>query len=83
MSMSCIPVTNYRFLDVTDVPVSERTLHVLQAFEGMSGGNSFVLVCDSDPHRIHLQLRADSPNLYDWVELEPGPIWRILISKKK
>lgn len=69
-------------LDVRALPMTDRHAAILQTYEALSLGESFILVTDQDPHRLRDDFDTDHPGSHGWEYLDQGPgTWRIQISK--
>jgi uncharacterized protein (DUF2249 family)/quercetin dioxygenase-like cupin family protein len=69
-------------LDVRALPTPDRHAAILQTYEALSVGESFVLVTDHDPHHLRNEFDTDHPDSHGWEYLDQGPgTWRIQISK--
>ncbi len=72
-------------LEKIDVTVLEPRLKhptVFQAFDGLEGGQAFVLHNDHDPKPLYYQLLGERGNIFSWSYLQSGPqIWEVEIRK--
>lgn len=70
-------------LDVRPLPPRRRSATVLAAFDRLDVGESFVLVDDRDPDRLHAHFEAERPGEVQWVALRDGPnVWHIEITRQ-
>lgn len=70
-------------LDVRPIPPREKHSSIFRAFDGLSSGQSLVLVNDHDPSPLRYQLLAERPNSFDWEYEAAGPeVWRVRISRR-
>jgi uncharacterized protein (DUF2249 family)/hemerythrin-like domain-containing protein len=73
------PETN---LDVRALPPAQRHPLIFETFEGLSSGESFVLVNDHDPRPLYYQFFFERKGQFTWDHLEAGPlVWRVRIGK--
>jgi len=71
-----------RTVDVRAVSPAERHPLIIQTFEALTPGSSFILVYDHDPTPLYNQFKAEREGQFTWEYLEEGPqIWRIAIGK--
>ena len=69
-------------LDVrTEIPMRRHEL-IFSSYNGLSDGESFVLVNDHDPKPLYYQFAAEHEGRFTWDYLEQGPeVWRVRIGK--
>jgi uncharacterized protein (DUF2249 family)/quercetin dioxygenase-like cupin family protein len=69
-------------LDIRTLREPERTRAVLQAYDALEAGESFVLVDDHDPRDLRDEFAAAHPGSHGWSPLDHGPeAWRVRIDK--
>lgn len=69
-------------LDVRDLVPMRRHPVIFDRFNGLSEGDSFVLINDHDPKPLFYQLKAEYQGDLKWDYLEQGPdVWRVRIGK--
>ncbi len=68
-------------LDARAIPQRERHRRILEAFDALPVGSSFVLVSDHDPRPLSYQFAAQRPGAYAWEHLQRGPAWRVRITR--
>lgn len=69
-------------LDMREIPVPRRHPAFFDAFNGLSSGETMVLVNDHDPKPLYYQLSAEHKGEFDWKALEEGPeVWRIAVTR--
>lgn len=67
-------------LDVRPLPADRTFETVLSVFEGLEGGDSFVLVDDRDPTALRTQIEEKRPGEVRWVYLKEGPhVWYVQV----
>ena len=70
-------------LDVRPIPPREKHPSIFRAFDGLTSGQSLVLVNDHDPKPLYYQFQAEIGPQFDWQYLEQGPeVWRVRIARK-
>ncbi len=70
-------------VDVRSLRPAERHPRIFGSFEGLSPGESFVLVNDHDPKPLFYQFQAELAGQFSWEYLEKGPsTWRVRIGKE-
>lgn len=71
---------------VIHVPsIEPRMKHptIFQVFDGLNGGESFVIHNDHDPRPVYYQLLGERGDIFTWQYLEQGPEWwKVRITKK-
>ena len=55
---------------------------LLETFDALGGGESFVLVAVAEARDLLLALQEDRPGLFEWDVLEAGPLHRIEITRR-
>lgn len=69
-------------IDIRDTAPLKRQQLMFNRFETLQQGQSFQLVTDHEPKRLHEQLQIRSGNGFTWDYLEAGPaVWRVQIGK--
>ncbi len=70
-------------LDVRPLPPRRKSATVLAAFDRLEVGESFVLVDDRAPDRLHAHFDSKRPGEVQWVALHDGPhVWHIEITRQ-
>ena len=55
---------------------------VLQKFDQLENGESFVLINDHDPIPLYYEMKAEKGEVFQWRKLEEGPeMWKVEITK--
>ncbi|HEX5414709.1 MAG TPA: DUF2249 domain-containing protein, partial [Chloroflexota bacterium] len=76
--------SNRDTFDVREMPPAQRHAAILARFDGLSGGEGFVLVNDHDPRPLYYQIRAMRGEIFEWTYLASGPrVWEISIVKTR
>ena len=69
-------------LDVRDIYPMIRHRKIFETFDGLTVGESFILINDHDPKPLYYQFKAESQAEFSWEYLEQGPeVWRVAIGK--
>jgi uncharacterized protein (DUF2249 family)/hemerythrin-like domain-containing protein len=69
-------------LDVREIPPRSRHPLILEAFNKLRPGESFLLVNDHDPKPLYYQFQAELTGQFSWNYLEQGPkVWRVQIGR--
>ena len=69
-------------LDVRTEPPARRHQLIFEAYQGLSGGEGFVLINDHDPKPLYYQFEAEHRGEFSWDYLEEGPeTWRVRIGR--
>ena len=69
-------------LEVRHLPPAQRHQLIVERFNALPVGQSFVLVNDHDPKPLYYQLVAEYVGQLLWQYLEEGPeVWRVRIGK--
>jgi uncharacterized protein (DUF2249 family) len=69
-------------IDIRDTPPLKRQQLLFNRFDILQRGQSFELVTDHDPRRLHDLLQIRSGDGVTWDYLEAGPaVWRVQIGK--
>lgn len=69
-------------LDVRPIPPREKHPTIFQTFDGLTTGQSMLLINDHDPRPLRYQLMAERPDTFEWEYQEEGPeVWRVRISR--
>jgi len=70
-------------LDVRVIPPRDKHPTIFRTFDGLSSGQTMMLINDHDPRPLRYQLQAERTNLFDWVYEEEGPVtWRVKITHR-
>ena len=70
-------------LDVRAILPREKHPTIFRTFDGLTSGQSLVLVNDHDPRPLRYQLMAERPDTFDWKYEAEGPeLWRVRISRR-
>jgi uncharacterized protein (DUF2249 family) len=65
-------------------PCADRKAHVLATFDGLSCGQSLVVVNDHMPNGLRRHFEEQRPGAYAWTPLEEGPeVFRVEIAKTR
>ena len=55
---------------------------VLQKFDNLKAGESFLLINDHDPIPLYYEMKAEKGEVFDWKKVEDGPeVWKVEITK--
>lgn len=55
---------------------------ILEWFDKLHSGESFILVNDHDPKPLYYQFQAERTRTFSWEYLESGPVtWRVRIGR--
>lgn len=69
-------------LDVRELPPKKRHPLIMDTFDGLDSGESFILVNDHDPKPLYYQFEAEREGEFTWEYLEEGPsAWRVRIAR--
>ena len=69
-------------LDVREIVPRARHGLIVEAFDQLASGGSFVLINDHDPRPLYYQFQAERPGEVRWEYLEQGPeVWRVRIGR--
>ncbi|MCB0046216.1 MAG: DUF2249 domain-containing protein [Caldilineaceae bacterium] len=69
-------------LDIRTIHPMHRHPMIFERFDGLAGGESFVLVNDHDPKPLFYQFQAERSGQFTWEYLEQGPeAWRVEIGR--
>lgn len=69
-------------LDVREIPPRSRHPLILETFNNLHPGESFLLVNDHDPKPLYYQFQAELTGQFSWNYLEQGPeVWRVRIGR--
>ena len=67
-------------LDVRVIPPRDKHPSIFRAFDGLTKGQTLLLINDHDPAPLRYQLAAERKDLFDWSYSEEGPeTWRVKI----
>lgn len=76
----------YGDVNVINVPALEPRLKhptIFKKLDELKPGEKLTIHNDHDPKPLFYQLQAERGDIFTWEYLEQGPLWRILIQKKK
>ena len=69
-------------LDVRVIPPRDKHPTIFRTFDGLTSGQSMILVNDHDPRPLRYQLAAERPETFEWTYQQQGPdVWRVQISR--
>jgi uncharacterized protein (DUF2249 family) len=69
-------------LDVRVIPPRDKHQAIFSTFDGLSSGESMMIINDHDPRPLRYQLAAERPNQFDWTYEAAGPeVWRVKIDR--
>lgn len=69
-------------LDVTTIEPRLKHPTILDHFDALAAGESFIIRNDHDPRPLYYQLLGERGNFFQWEYLESGPEWwRVSIAK--
>ncbi len=75
-------MTNENILDVTLIEPRLKHPTIIDTFDNLNDGESFIIHNDHDPKPLYYQLLNDYGNTFGWDYLEEGPEWwKVKISK--
>ena len=76
------PVPSEQVLDVRQTPKPDKHPKIFAAFNGLSLGETFLLVNDHDPRHLREEFERDHAGRFSWdyVSREPRD-WQIRIGK--
>ena len=70
-------------LDVRVIPPRDKHPTIFHTFDGLTSGQSMVIINDHDPRPLRYQLAAERPDSFDWTYQEEGPeTWRVRIDRR-
>ncbi len=70
-------------LDVRIIPPRDKHPTIFRTFDGLTSGQSMILVNDHDPRPLRYQLAAERPETFEWTYEEQGPeVWRVKIDRR-
>ena len=70
-------------LDVRVIPPRDKHPTIFRTLDGLSSGQTLVLINDHDPRPLRYQLTAERPDQFDWRYTEEGPeTWRVRITRR-
>lgn len=76
-------MTNEMMLDVRPLAAASRHTLIVDQFEALGNGESFVLINDHNPKPLFYQFQAELTDQFSWEYLEEGPTtWRVRIGRK-
>jgi regulator of cell morphogenesis and NO signaling len=69
-------------LDAREMPAKIRHPRIVESFDALAPGESFVLVTDHDPSPLFYQFTFERAGTFRWSYVEQGPdVWRVQIGK--
>lgn len=69
-------------LDVRDIYPMIRHRKIFETFDGLTVGESFILINDHDPKPLYYQFLHERADQFSWDYLEEGPVdWRVRIGR--
>lgn len=69
-------------LDVRELPSCSRHPLIIETFNRLRPGESFILINDHDPKPLHYQFQAELAGQFSWDYLEAGPeVWRVRLGR--
>lgn len=69
-------------LDIRQLPPIQRHPLIIQRFEALAPGESFILVNDHDPKPLFYQFQAERTGEFTWEYLEEGPaVWQVRLGR--
>src|SRR5690606_5021180 len=69
-------------LDVTKIEPRLKHPTIVQHFDALAPGESFIIYNDHDPKPLYYQLLGERGEVFNWEYLEQGPeIWRVQIAR--
>jgi regulator of cell morphogenesis and NO signaling len=55
---------------------------ILQKFDALQSGESFLLINDHDPIPLYYEMKAEKGDVFNWRKVEDGPeVWKVEITK--
>jgi uncharacterized protein (DUF2249 family) len=70
-------------LDVRVIPPRDKHPTIFRTLDGLTSGQTLLLINDHDPRPLRYQLAAERPNQFDWEYAEEGPeTWQVKITKR-
>lgn len=55
---------------------------ILQKFDSLQNGESFLLINDHDPIPLYYEMKAEKGEVFNWKKIEDGPdVWKVEITK--
>lgn len=69
-------------LNATKLPPAIKHATILDTFDNLKEGASFILQNDHDPKPLQYQLAATKGEIFTWKYLQQGPVFEIRIGKK-
>lgn len=68
-------------VDVRNIAPKERHPLIFDTFDGLTAGQSMILVNDHEPRPLYYQFLHERAGLFDWTYLQEGPDeWRVRIA---
>jgi len=69
-------------IDVRPIPPPQKHSTIIQTFDALAPGQSFILINDHDPKPLYYQFASEMPGKFTWEYLEQGPqVWRVQIGR--
>ncbi len=70
-------------LDVPSLPLAVKHKTIIQTFDDLLPGESFIIHNDHDPKPLYHELIRKKGDILTFDYLENGPVlWRVLVTKK-
>ena len=70
-------------LEVRVIPPRDKHPTIFRTFDGLTSGQSMILVNDNDPRPLRYQLAAERPETFEWTYQQQGPdVWRVKIDRR-
>ena len=60
-------------IDVRQIPPPQRHPTIFQTFDGLTPGQSFILINDHDPKPLYYQFSIEYPETFEWIYITKGP----------
>lgn len=75
-------ISNEKLIDATLLAPAVKHQIIIETFEQLQAGESFILQNDHDPKPLYYQFKAEHGEIFTWDYLEEGPeIFKIRIAK--
>ena len=69
-------------IDVRQISPLQRHPMIFQTFDGLTPGQSFILINDHDPKPLYYQFLHEREGQFGWEYQEEGPeTWRVQITR--
>jgi uncharacterized protein (DUF2249 family) len=70
-------------LDVRVIPPRDKHPTIFRTFDGLSNGQSMLIINDHDPRPLRYQFAAERTDQFDWTYEAEGPtVWRVRIDHR-